>query len=54
MRYDIKSVRKVKELRNKGLTFRQIMRIMDKKDVKTIYRWFTYVLPEECAVGKNK
>lgn len=45
IKYDLKSVKKVKELRKKGLSFREIMRAMNKKDIKTIYRWYTYELP---------
>jgi hypothetical protein len=54
MRYDIKSVRKVKQLREKGLSFRQIMRVMNKTDVKTIYRWYTYKLPENNDISNKK
>jgi hypothetical protein len=42
---DMAMIKKVKEFRSKGLTFRQIAKILEK-DVKTIYRWASY------SVGK--
>jgi len=38
---DEKNMNKVKELRSKGLTFRQIAKLLDS-DLKTVYRWFQY------------
>lgn len=35
------NIEKVKDLRNKGLTFRQIAKLLDS-DLKTVYRWFQY------------
>jgi len=40
-----KEIKRAKELRGKGLSYREIMRAMNKKDVKTIYGWVN------CAVG---
>ena len=37
-----KAIKKVKEFRKKGLTYRAIMRIMKMKDVKQIFRWANY------------
>jgi intein-encoded DNA endonuclease-like protein len=37
-----KAIKKVKELRKKGLTYRAIMRVMEIKDVKQIWRWANY------------
>ena len=34
-------VKRVGKLRGKGLSFRQIAKLIDK-DVKTVYRWFLY------------
>lgn len=43
---DLKMIEKVKELRKKNLSFRQISKVLDK-DVKTVYTWFEY------GVGKK-
>lgn len=42
---DIEMVNKVKDFRAKGLSFRQIAKLLEK-DVKTVYRWASY------SVGK--
>lgn len=38
----IKEARKAQELRAKGLTYRQIMKILDVTNTKTVYRWLRY------------
>lgn len=38
---DIKSIKRVVELREKGLSFLEIARVM-QKDVKVVHRWYTY------------
>jgi hypothetical protein len=52
-KFDPKKVEKVMELREKGLSFRKIMREMKKKDVKTIYRWYAYGQRDRQAVGQG-
>lgn len=39
-----KMIARVKELRSKGLSFREIARVLKVKNVKSIYRWFEYGL----------
>lgn len=46
---DKKAVEQVKQFRAKGLTFRQISRIM-QKDIKSIWRW--YLVGEDKIVDK--
>ncbi len=43
---NLKAVKKVRELRDKGLSFRDISKIMER-DLKSIFRWYNY------QVGKN-
>lgn len=38
---DIKMVKKVKTLRDKGLSFRQIGKLLNK-DLKSVYRWHKF------------
>lgn len=38
---DITSVKKVRSLRSKGLSYREISRVI-QKDLKSIYRWAHY------------
>lgn len=40
---DTKNVKKVKEYRKMGLSFREIARIMES-DVRQVYRWANYEL----------
>lgn len=55
---DIEMVKKVKDLRSKGLSFRQIAKLLER-DVKTVYRWASYAVgklstDETLRVGKRK
>lgn len=40
-RKDIENIKKVKEFRKKGITFRQIAKLLER-DLKTIWRWSKY------------
>jgi len=53
-RFDIKKVKRAKELRKRGLSYREIMRAMGKNDTKTIYRWLRYELPcRQLSTGRD-
>lgn len=55
---DLEMVKKVKDFRAKGLSFRQIAKLLEK-DVKTVYRWASYDVgkfstAQPLRVGKRK
>lgn len=39
-----KDILRAQELLKNGLSYREVMRAMGKKDTKTIYRWARYVV----------
>ncbi|MFZ5365447.1 MAG: hypothetical protein ACOZBH_04615 [Patescibacteria group bacterium] len=36
---DYKSIKKAKRLRKRGLSYRNIVKVMGRQDIKTIFRW---------------
>jgi hypothetical protein len=48
---DIKSVKKVKNYREKGLSFREISKILGA-DVRQVHRWYTYQTDKEKIMRK--
>ena len=51
MRKDIKRIRKVRQMRADGFSYRAIAGVL-KSDVKTVYRWATYSLEEDLTLVK--
>jgi transposase-like protein len=58
MKKNTAAVGKVRAYRSKGLTFREIARVL-KADIKTVYRWHGYSLTDDVgsspvSVGDNE
>ncbi len=46
IRFNIKEAKKARLLKEKGLSYREVMRAMKKKDTKSIWRLLRYEIPK--------